>query len=73
MPGIPEQYIQVKLKDKPIYVASVQATDSTSLEILKRDAAKNLDALLTSYEVTITRLERRCEKLENEIKTIKGE
>ena len=73
MPGIPENYIQIRVKGKIVFVSSVLSTDSTSLEVLKQNAEENLEKLITSYHVSIERLEKRCEKLEEEIKKIKGE
>lgn len=73
MSGIPENYIQIRVKGKIVFVSSVLSTDTTNLESLKRKAEENLGELIQRYEVSIERLEKRCEALENEIKAIKGE
>ena len=73
MAGLPENYIQIRVKGKIVFVSSVLSTDTMSLESLKRKAEENLEKLITGYEVSIERLEKRCEALENEIKAIKGE
>ena len=73
MPGIPENYIKIEYQGKVIFVASVLSTDSTSLEIEKRQAVNNLATLVRDYEVAIQRLEKRLDNVENELKTIKGE
>lgn len=73
MAGIPENYIQIRVKGKIVFVSSVLSTDTMSLESLKRKAEENLGELIQRYEISIERLEKRCEALENEIKAIKGE